>query len=874
MAKEMMIVFVYDTAKCCNEEDDPAEAVMYFHPAWVSPTQRLALAGQLMGVHHFLTTSFSPPRSITLQGGKFVLKKFGQYVLAVGTDRNIHDWILERRADTLESLLKFFHCDLVHILESFNNDRNRFTEKLYQMFETYLPILQHSANLFSNIPVIKLPKSASNIFLEGMQVLQHCQEINGILGGALFYNNKIVSTQLGADLTKQIVITDPYRIKAPAERIPTEFHLPIGVQLLQVHIERKQFAKLMQEANNERYYNSCLDTMTKKILQRKTVSKTSVKEMPITSGMKRDTSKIFTVPEEGELDSMNYAPTPPYISSVPLTINHESPIRRRQENKPERPKGSAIVNPLTPSVCATPLKDLDRVLLGNAMLICSSESGGENEELRSSSKSDDDDIPDVVKEALRCKRLNKLRNATSKKKLMKKKDPDRKSMSLPDLTSSIKPRLNGHQPELDKILCKLNEVSPEDRDSNSLRRKVSRNRMRHSRTIVDPCYPVFRYDGLPVSQSLYEQYVASHCEELRDNSDGLNERRGDDGNLQSRSLPSDLISAKLPINSSRNSITKNAHEECAKPGYDKSKQETYKRSMSLPLKPLNVVAEVSNGDDRRKSTSECGGAGNTFEFPQRRKLDGLQLTPLMSKLSLLADERTSGFCSRETTPSEFRDLSGFSGGATITATTATTNQLIKQKLESVEKEASDGEDELDEDWVNKDDPSACLVKTELFLCGYQNMVLVLLMENGTANNPDLIHSLWHTCVSTLGKLESRLQQCLEPMPSTGNKELYSILNVDPQWDTVQRSGLWGVTELDIVSCLHDRFTQASNLTDIIVRTEDTVVYGNQSGGVEVFYQQAMAPSTFAALPTPADLMGIVALKAKRRLERDHGIVLL
>lgn len=76
-----MIVFVYDTAKCCKEEDDPAEAVMYFHPAWVSLTQRLALAGQLMGVHHFLTTSFSAPHCITLQGGKFVLKRFGQYVL-------------------------------------------------------------------------------------------------------------------------------------------------------------------------------------------------------------------------------------------------------------------------------------------------------------------------------------------------------------------------------------------------------------------------------------------------------------------------------------------------------------------------------------------------------------------------------------------------------------------------------------------------------------------------------------------------------------------------------------------------------------------------------------------------------------------------
>jgi len=85
----------------------------------------------------------------------------------VGTDRNIQDWILERRASILESLLKLFHCDLAKILESLNNDRNRFTEKLYQMFETYLPILQYSANLFSNIPIIKLPKvSVVMIFLK------------------------------------------------------------------------------------------------------------------------------------------------------------------------------------------------------------------------------------------------------------------------------------------------------------------------------------------------------------------------------------------------------------------------------------------------------------------------------------------------------------------------------------------------------------------------------------------------------------------------------------------------------------------------------------------------------------------------------------
>lgn len=88
-------------------------------------------------------------------------KKFNVLFLnfqSVGTDRNIQDWILERRANTLESILKFFHCDFETISTSFNADRNKFTEKLYQMFETYLPILQYSANLFSNIPILKLPK--------------------------------------------------------------------------------------------------------------------------------------------------------------------------------------------------------------------------------------------------------------------------------------------------------------------------------------------------------------------------------------------------------------------------------------------------------------------------------------------------------------------------------------------------------------------------------------------------------------------------------------------------------------------------------------------------------------------------------------------
>ncbi|RZC22682.1 hypothetical protein BDFB_007731 [Asbolus verrucosus] len=53
---------------------------------------------------------------------------------------------------------------------------------------------------------------------------------------------------------------------------------------------------------------------------------------------------------------------------------------------------------------------------------------------------------------------------------------------------------------------------------------------------------------------------------------------------------------------------------------------------------------------------------------------------------------------------------------------------------------------------------------------------------------------------------------------------------------------------------------------------DGVIYGYQCGKSEVFYHQAANGN--AGLPTPADPMSNVPLKAKRRLERNHLIILL
>lgn len=79
----MMIVFVYDTECCQNEEDDPAAAVLYFHPTWVSDIQKFSLCGQLMGTAHFLRETFGKANVISLQNGRFILKEFGRFVLVI-----------------------------------------------------------------------------------------------------------------------------------------------------------------------------------------------------------------------------------------------------------------------------------------------------------------------------------------------------------------------------------------------------------------------------------------------------------------------------------------------------------------------------------------------------------------------------------------------------------------------------------------------------------------------------------------------------------------------------------------------------------------------------------------------------------------------
>lgn len=79
--RETSIIFLYDTKYVQKEEDDPANAILYFHPTWVSDQQKAALCGQIIGTFTCVKNVLAKPKIISLQTGKFYIIENGRFVL-------------------------------------------------------------------------------------------------------------------------------------------------------------------------------------------------------------------------------------------------------------------------------------------------------------------------------------------------------------------------------------------------------------------------------------------------------------------------------------------------------------------------------------------------------------------------------------------------------------------------------------------------------------------------------------------------------------------------------------------------------------------------------------------------------------------------
>ncbi|PNF36782.1 hypothetical protein B7P43_G11166 [Cryptotermes secundus] len=591
--------------------------------------------------------------------------------------------------------------------------------------------------------------------------------------------------------------------------------------------------------------------------------------------MKRDISRIFTVPEEGE-------------GEVDQTENFTAPSANGSIEAVS-PSDDIVAVQLS-SKCTTPTKEvhLRKVLHGKALSICSKTSGDEVEAQTLTAKDKVDlTVPSKIENVMNSDTCPSEKPKKKRSKasyfLMNNCESDVHSLSLNDLQQSS--RLASKRVPLRCYsfgLPRLTQDMTDDSGDYSPTKNLPSGKHFYN-TICDPLHPVFRSDGLPISRSLYNETLARHYQLLDMERSNESSPRGDSVSLSTHLMSSttmksdteteehDITSSTVsePRQSDDKSITDHTEfcsnenepapaQKMGQIGMNPSKQEIYRRSLSLPLKTM-ITNDYANEDIRERSTSYTAGILESPVVKTRNM--GLPITPLMSKLSSLAiEEKTSGFCSRDTTPGEFRDLS-FPGNSD----TSSVPEFTRRKVVSEKREA-----ELEEE-----EGSECAEAARdavLFLFGQQNMSLFLLLEEALGQDPQLIHCLWQTSVNSLPRLEMHLQHCLDHFPQGERLESYSFLTLDPNWDMIQRGGTWPSAELEVVACLHNNFIRSPSLSEVVVRCEDSIVYGYQCGKMEIFYQQSTGSTV--GLPTPSDLMGLVPLKAKRRLERDHGIILL
>ncbi|XP_055916934.1 uncharacterized protein LOC129949471 [Eupeodes corollae] len=797
MAKETMIVFVYDTEYCKDETHDPINAVLYFHPSWVSDIQKVALCGQLMGTSQFLKHCFFRPKIISLQNGKFVFREFGRFVVAIGTDRNISDYLLEHRANLLASLVGFFHRDLQTIYDQFpsNKHHRNVSEKLYHIFGTYLPILQYNGNIFQNVPKLRIPKIASNIFLDAMHTLQNCQQTKGVLGGAILYHNKIVVSQLSDSVTKNIVFTDPHRIRSTAEMITVNFHVPVGVQMIFVYIPVDHFNKLSADA-----YRS-------QTLQTQHLSNNAMQNHFQKRKMKRDRSIIFSnIPEEHSSDQIEHVePTVVKTKKIALRPTHLPlqeviPKDLKENEKPPKDKNHYPEYIGRTSVCSTPMTE-NKILHGNGIMsICANpnEDSNASKTIRSSFKIDFD------------KMFSKFVNNSE--------NMERRN-SFTDLQDSVKKISRKFSLKKTLSSYKMDLSSPSSERSETMLRATS-----------DPMQS--NLSDNDTLGSIFDQFLREYRKDSKKKTEQEEAVELVEDTIQCSKNPT---AVQLDLN--------NIQIECASdidknqlPKKHEFKTPLDKKALSLPLKTHSDF-QAENVNTR----------STTFE---RRRMSGIQLTPLMAKLSVLAftDETHTGYNRRDSL------------------------QGLDYTIPSVEK--CGGKTNVQKDLTSTDtmQHSNEFQKVELYICGQQNMTMFLLLEKGSTQKQEIVQTMFDKCVAKLGKMESHLYQTLNVNMMEGVSEgIYSLICLDSKWDTVLNHGPWTPLDQSFLEHMRIDLSTGQLITDIFLRTGDCILYGYKSGRTEFFFKESA--HYFTGIPPPSDPMGTIAKRAKSRLEEDFSIVL-
>lgn len=787
-------------------DDDPLFAIKYFHPSWVSDVQKLALCGQLMGLLNFCC-EFSYPEIISLQNGKFRINRFGRFIFGFGSDRNIQESLLLKRSELMMNILSLYHKDIETLYSQFEEQKN-FSDKLYHIFETFLPVLQYNGNLIQNVYKLFLPKSASNLYLDAIQILEHLSCRQGVLGGMILYHNKVLASQFSIDLTKILTTTDPVRIKTTAEiERNVNFHIPMGSQILKIYINMSEYNELQKKIKkvSESTSLGLQNSLPLPFLLKKKTKET-------TSLLKRDKSLIFSnIPEEEALVEI---PSPEKSKNTNRP-NH-LPLKFKTIHSKDLPE-SGIASIISfdesdsfadfigrTSVCATPMTE-NKILTGPMPSIFATAKATEVDLVEPITRNDAEHKGNKPLKELEQIYINFATNPFKRIEWKKSWNDFNKITDLDDIDDG-------------------------------------RSRYSTYNTITDPVFPIFNRKKQSLSKSLFDDYQNLYITNVNFfKPPELGKKR--ENEREKKIVESDpMIMKKLPEN--KNSPSKILRNQ-------------KKKMMRLPIKSFSL--EMDSGKPSTSSVSVTSNNTSMFDSPStktKKYMGSLQLTPLMSKLTLLAmsenENYSGGFSSFDLPTPSYCDTP-----------VDNTNRTIFNRLSKVDEEKHESTDEAVD--LNEMKP------VDLFVCGQQNMTLMVIGDADVMkSDQQIVQAMFEICVNRLSRLEQKLNEIMNVTVDLKASD-YSFLNLDKRWDVLKRGGAWQQDDLQTLLLMHDSF-EDNNVSDIIIRSSDSVLYGhNKSGESEIFYQQASQKQSNGGLPAPSDFT--VLSQARRRLERDHSLVL-
>lgn len=521
-------------------------------------------------------------------------------------------------------------------------------------------------------------------------------------------------------MTKQLVLTDPRHVRTTAEQLNMQqFHIPHGVQMLVVYVEQQQYAKLAAEA--QRAQN----------LQTTTTTQLSQSALPFQYAkrkLKRDKSLIFThIPEEEQSSGTTTEPAVELPTARPKSMRPTHlPLRLKSLHSKEMPEsGIASINfdetDSYPefigrtSVCNTPMTENKVLPVASVMSICANpdeqdadvhNSNGKTAVQASSSRRNSLKVD--VEKFFQNFITNPNKQMTRRKSSADLQDALRAiSRKLGSFTHSYKTDVNRNGDSMDST-----DVSPDFIENDE---RIS------SRTIGDPTYPVFNSNGQQISRSLFQQFL----DQYRRLWGAASEQAAQDAELAA--LVAEFQEFNLEIQKLDEHMRLQAvsgETEADRNLNVAAKTPRDKRSMRLPLKP---AGESSTADTATVGTRRVGGG-----------VGGVPLTPLMAKLSVLA--------MNETTPIEIQ-------------TPLTSSKVFPRRSSLKCEDAVDALAVLTQapPTAQLNAPSDGLQRTELYVCGQQNMTLLLLMEEGSCLKQAIVQKM----VSLTGKsLYNRLSNLL------------------------------------------------------------------------------------------------------------------